>query len=137
MAVGPRRYRSHAAHRGLVEGQSAEAPNLFWMCAGKMSAQSGAIQAAFPVQSNRRFQSIPVTCSGRAAFGGSNGAAPQQGYQGNGVTAGLHSKADLWRNPHRKPGRDPLRSFAKFRFGQIDCNPCPNVNLRRKDIHRR
>src|SRR6266478_7512590 len=79
----------------------------FWMCAGKMSAQSGAIQAAFPVQSNRRFQSIPVTCSGRAAFGGSNGAATQQGYQGNGVTAGLHSKADLWRNPHRKPGHDP------------------------------
>jgi len=59
MAVGPRRYRSRAAHRCFVDGQSAEAPNLFWMCAGKMSAQSGAIQAAFPVQSNRRFQSIP------------------------------------------------------------------------------
>ncbi len=59
MAVGPRRYRSHAAHRGLVEGQSAEAPNLFWMCAGKMSAQSrcnpggisGPIQPPIPVDS--------------------------------------------------------------------------------------
>jgi hypothetical protein len=25
--------------------------------------------------------------------------------------AGLHGKADLWRNPHRKPGHDPLRQF--------------------------
>ena len=38
MAVGLRRYRSHAAHRGFVDGQLAEASNLFWMCAGKMSA---------------------------------------------------------------------------------------------------
>ena len=61
-------------------------------------------------RSNRRFQSIPVTCSGRAALGGSNGAATQQGYQGSGVTAGLHSEADVWRNPHRKPGHDPHRT---------------------------
>ena len=107
MAVDLRRYRSYAAHRGFVGGQLAEAPNLFWLCAGKMSAQSGAIQPAFPVQSNRQIQSTPVTCSGRAALGGSNGAPTQQGYEGNGVAAGLHSKADLWRNPHRKPGRDP------------------------------
>jgi hypothetical protein len=38
MAVGLRRHRSHAAHRGFVERQLAEARNLFWMCAGKMSA---------------------------------------------------------------------------------------------------
>src|SRR5438132_14178720 len=26
---------SHAAHRGFVDGQLAEAPNLFWMCTGR------------------------------------------------------------------------------------------------------
>jgi len=48
---------SHAAHRGFVDGQLAEAPNLFWMCTGRWVPN--------PVQSSRHFRSNPTADSSR------------------------------------------------------------------------